>query len=123
MSGALAHDYAVKQAADKGLIVRYPGPRELFVDIDDAEGLARYEAGLQILDDNGWLYAVRCSPSPSGRPGRYHIVVTVHRDLTALERVALQAALGSDPKREILAILKLEYEGDKPCTMFFEKPE
>lgn len=40
--------------------------------------------------------------------GGLHVVISCDRTLSPATRVALQAALGSDPKREILAICTLE---------------
>ena len=66
---------------------------------------------------SGVTYLVR--PSPSGRPGRHHVVVTMPRPVSPMERIALQAILGSDPIREMLSWFRIERGIEEP-TIFFE---
>lgn len=111
-----------EKATERGLVVVYPRDNELFVDIDDADGLKAFEEGLALLgtrvvDHQRW-------PSASGG-AHLHIRVKLASDLkNELERLALQAMLGSDRKRELLCWRKLEHGGamKTPVVCFFEKP-
>jgi hypothetical protein len=54
------------------------------------------------------------------RPGHYHAIVTLDRDVEPLERVLLQSLLGSDPIREALAYEKLKagYDPESSSVLF-----
>lgn len=113
---------AIDIASAKGCVVRIPGPRELFLDIDSEEANANFER-LRKACPAGLIGRVDRTPSPSGRPGHYHIVVTLLRDLKSdSERVLLQACLGSDPMRELLSWRRIENGSDSASvSIFFEK--
>lgn len=109
-------------AAAKGLVVVLPGPCELFVDIDCAEDLVAFEKSIAVLDTDGAWTVVR-RPSPSGRPGRFHVVITLERPVKdAFERIMLQAILGSDRLHESLSY-QAAARGVANPTVFFERPE
>lgn len=108
-----------KTAEERGLDIEYPGPAELFVDIDDARSLYAFNDGLAILGELVTGHTI--TPSASGGD-HFHIRVTLSRDIDAKERVALQAMLGSDRKRELLSWLTLEHDPEAEVVCFFEKP-
>ena len=116
-------DAAEAEATGKGLVVRYPEPNELFIDIDSAAQFAEHTKLLAMFQ-RGEACAVLYTPSPSGLPGRQHCVVTLQRPVRdAAERVHLQALLGSDLKREMLGWLRHQRGADeKRTSLFFEKP-
>jgi hypothetical protein len=113
---------AFEIAAGKGCVVRVPGPRELFIDIDSDEANVSFER-LRKACPADLIDRVDRTPSPSGRPGHYHIVVRLNRDLRDdRERVLLQAVLGSDPMRELLSWRRIENGSDSASvSIFFEK--
>lgn len=115
---------AQKQAAAKGLIVVHPADDELFVDIDDDASYGVFQENLAVIRRQIAHLDISCSttPSPSRRSGRYHIRVKMPRPVTPIERIALQAILGSDRKREALSWCRIETGVGSP-TLFFEKPE
>jgi hypothetical protein len=110
-----------KQAAkEKGQVVVLPNDNELFLDIDDAESMAMFESCSQMMSVKVHLeWSVK--PSPSGRPGRFHVTVKMPRPVTPLERIAIQAFMGSDRKRECLSWCRLQ-DGEETVTRLFEKP-
>jgi hypothetical protein len=108
---------AREKATSLGLVVVFPEPHELFVDIDSKAAMKRFCRAIGRLP--GVTYLVR--PSPSGRPGRFHIVVTMPGPVGAMERIALQAMLGSDPTRELLSWMRT-LRGITQPTLFFERP-
>lgn len=104
-------------AVRKGCVCVYPTKNQLQIDIDGFEALGRFHfAHGLLLPGTTYLQA----PSPSGTAGRYHITVTLDRELTALERIGLQALLGSDPAREALSYAAALAGVERP-TVFFEK--
>lgn len=125
MSGDIGRatvEAATAAAAARGCVVVQPEPNQLFVDIDSNEdmnfllaGLARIRARTPVED--------RITPSPSGREGRWHVTLTfAERTFTPLERVAFQAALGSDRMRELNSVIDI-LDNDPLPTIFFEKPD
>lgn len=115
---------AAKTAEERGLVIVLPGPREAFVDLDSEDDREHFDAAIEKLAEGAKL-AWMLRPSPSGEPGHYHAIVRFQfwdKELSAAERVAIQAALGSDRVRETLSILRIWGEEERP-TLFFEKPE
>lgn len=111
---------AVEKAARLGLQLLQPLPDEIFVDIDSEEAMREHELRWlkfkNLFDDAKW----NCSKSQT--EGHFHIIVQVPSlaPLADHERIALQASLGSDPMREMLAILHGR-SGYKYTSVFFEK--
>lgn len=108
---------AQEKARIRGLQVVFPSPRELQIDIDSAESMDVFMENIDRLKHDG--YEVR--PSPSRAIGHYHITVRLLYEVTPLERIALQAMLGSDLTREILSYARLQ-RGIVQPTIFFERP-
>jgi hypothetical protein len=107
---------AFAYAAEQGVDVRYPMANELFIDIDDEKGMYHFNENYTLIEGT-----TGCTMTPSRRkPEGKHIVVTLSRNVTPVERIALQAALGSDPRREAHS-LRRYFNGDPLPTLFFEK--
>lgn len=121
-SNLLDHDPHEKAMANGWTVVE-PGPRELFIDLDSEEDRNRFEARLHRARANGMEILVRRDgPSPSGEKHRSHVVLEMDHDLTPEHRIAWQAALGSDPMRELLSLVRIR-KGIPHPTVFFEKLE
>lgn len=76
---------------------------------------------VQILRENGVDFVYAWSFSKSGAPRRHVRACIVGRDvLSEHERLELQAILGSDRKRELLAWLQIEKGWNPTPTLFFE---
>lgn len=104
-----------------GLNVIRPQSNELFIDIDDKYSLARFYAAWPLISEE-FPGSFIMHPSPSGEPHKQHIIVTLTKDVDTLTRLALQAILGSDPKREALGILRmLRGTGDE--SVLYRRPE
>lgn len=116
MSGTDALLFAERE----GLDVRLPEPNELFIDIDDEKSYFTFNENRPLLGDM-FTGQVEFAITPSRRkPWGKHIVVTLPRAVTPIERIALQAALGSDPRREAHS-LRRYFNNDPLPTLFFEK--
>lgn len=106
---------------NEGFDVCYPENNELFIDLDTEEQyqvfLKQWESLMRFEYD--WTYKV--SPSKSGLPRR-HIRVDTDIELSDAERIAWQAALGSDILRELLSLVRLDKQEINP-TIFIEKKE
>jgi hypothetical protein len=124
MSETKTKEDAEKKAKRLGLILTKPAANELFIDLDSLEAtrdflFVRMPALKQVWKQADFLM----SPSPSGKNGHNHARVTIPelKTLTDHERIALQAALGSDPLREMLAIHNAR-DGYPYLSVLFEKP-
>lgn len=100
-----------------------PGPSDVYVDIDSAADRMIFDIRFGLLLKLWPMATVRFTTSPSGIADRQHAYVVVPElaPLGEHERIALQAALNSDPFREMLAIFHGR-AGYKHTSVFFEKP-
>lgn len=112
-----------QETAEKlGLQIVEPGPRDVFVDIDTDADYRHLTAMLDVVNAVEVYLKIGAEyPSKSGLPRR-HVYVVADRDLTPVERIAIQATLGSDRKRELLSLLRVWLHTDRQPTVFFEPP-
>jgi hypothetical protein len=114
---------AIERAKRDGLKIIYPGPQQLQIDIDNYANLKTFIDHFVVLEK--WLNVKEMTllSSLSGEPGHYHVTITSKsRYFTALERISLQALLGSDLKREVLGFIMAKSGESKP-TLFLEKKD
>lgn len=107
----------------EGYQVVTPLANQLQVDIDSAEHYAAFLHSAEVLLRNwkdAYIVDIEDHPSKSGG-GRRHITLTLPFEVSPWQRIALQAALGSDPVRELLSATRL-MRGDVHPTLFVEKP-
>jgi hypothetical protein len=112
-----AEDRAVRE----GLDIRFPADNELFIDIDNEHSYLMFEKQIDIVKKHVGLKCTTVTtvtPSMHGLPGR-HIVVTLSRNVTELERICLQACMGSDRVRELLGFIQNVNKDPHP-TLFLE---
>ena len=106
-------------AAAKGLHVWRPAADEVYVDIDDTNAAKRFAMASKLLGEA--IASIYRRSSPSGRHNREHVRVRLKRPMSSeYERVAWQAAFGSDLQREGLSLLAL-IRGGAGVSVFFEK--
>jgi hypothetical protein len=111
---------AVDQALREGLDVVYPQDNELQIDIDNEHSKRLLENQLLILNKFVGPCNYISNASKSGEKWKMHITLVFDRTFTNLERIGLQAMLGSDRVRELLSYVKL-CNGDPHPTLFLEK--
>ena len=120
----------VREAAEEkakrlGLTLVKPGPFEVFVDLDSTAERIEFERRFDLAKKLWKRSEYRYTESVNGSGGeRRHAYVLMPnlQAMTGHERIALQAALGSDPFREMLAIFHGR-AGYVHTSVFFEKPE
>ena len=110
---------AINEAAEKNLNVVFPKANELFIDIDNEHSFQMYIKQSMIARRHIGMVDEDITPSKSGLPKR-HIIVTLDHDVTEVERAGLQAMLGSDRVRELLAYVQAKNNDPHP-TLFLEK--
>lgn len=103
-------------AKDRGVKALIPADNELFIDIDTPEQLTQFYEMRALLHENAVSFKMKKTKSRT--KGHFHIRATFRRNITPIERIALQAILGSDPKREALSWLRIQ-RGEE-ATFFFE---
>jgi len=118
--GTLGSDDAYRQAKESGKLIVLPKSNELLIDIDSAVQEQTFHQNLNKINQYVGVKNWVSNPSPSGEPERKHIVVELSRDVIPLERILLQAVLGSDIRRELLSYCRWTI-GDANPTLFFEK--
>lgn len=114
---AQSSEDAIKWAEENGLDVLLPKPNQLFIDLDDPYDRQVFEQNRDLIDDS---YGISEFMVTTSRSGGKHLTVNLMQDITPLERVALQAVLGSDRRREAHSLRRL-LQGEKNPTLFFEK--
>lgn len=112
---------AGKKAEERGCQIKFPKLNELFIDIDNARDFARFKTCMEMFQRTERVASWVDTPSASGGQHR-HIVVTLARDVSQFERIAFQAMLGSDLKREILSFESLRKGHSHPTVFFEPKP-
>lgn len=117
-----SREQAIADAIESGLEVCEPADNELFIDIDSTEQHERHVRAMAVLADRlPEAFVLRSTRSKSGEPGKWHVRVRMPFVMSAMERIAWQAALCSDPIRELLSCVDVR-NGDERPTLFFEKP-
>lgn len=90
--------------------------RELQLDIDSAEALANFRDRLSLLEQiaevDSWTI------SESSTANHWHVRVFLKRKMSTLARIALQAALGSDPIREMINVGRVLRGAPFPIVLF-----
>jgi hypothetical protein len=110
---------AVVVAAHENLDVVYPKDNQLLIDIDNQHSFLLYHKQMDIMRKYLGATEEAIAPSRNGGEGR-HITVTLDHPITELERIALQACLGSDRVRELLGFVQYKNNDPHP-TLFLEK--
>lgn len=102
-----------KMAAEAGLVTFFPKPRELMIDIDEPFAAASVKFAAQIGSgavmaafDKAQIHFVDTLYTVS-KSGNLHAYVALDVDITDYERLIIQAALRSDPVRDVLSMLRL----------------
>jgi hypothetical protein len=118
--GTLESSYAYHQAELNGHVVVLPKDNELLIDIDSDAAEQLFHKQLTKVNEYVGVSTWTATPSKSGEPERKHIIVQLQRSIAQIERIVLQAVLGSDLRRELLSYCRWTI-GDPQPTLFFEK--
>ena len=111
---------AIEQAKSENLDVVFPADNQLQLDIDSEAAFDLYNDHYDIVNTYWGIDDETITLSRSGNPDKRHITLTLSRKVSNKDRIALQAFLGSDLKREVLSFVQAE-NGDPHPTLFLEK--
>jgi len=104
------------------LEVVYPEANQVQIDIDSEEAYNLFFRTMGTLggycrSEYGNAPGIKESPSKSGLPNRHITVTLPFKIKDDLERIALQAVLGSDPVRELMGILRVYLGVENPSLL------
>jgi len=108
-----------KHAERHNLIVHPADNNELQIDLDTSEQEEHYRKILPSVAD---VYDIKDIVETPSKSGKLHARIFLAYPLSIEERIALQAILGSDPKKELCS-LRNWLKGDEMPILLFEKPE
>ena len=97
------------------LDVVYPKDNQLQLDLDTEEQWIEFNRRLPFFEVNP---EVIVKPSASGLPHRHVTLTFPGHSFSPWERIAMQAALNSDPIREFLSARRLWQGTEKPSCLF-----
>lgn len=106
---------------DEGRIPLYPADNELFIDIDNPEQEVKFNQMVSCLKINEptTFKTLEVFKKESRTKGHWHYIVKLPFVISHLERICLQACLGSDNFRETLSYLR-NRRGDRNPVIFAE---
>lgn len=104
-------------AATMGMTALFPAANELQLDIDDDLSWQHFLKVRYLLEQEGVL--VRGSTQVlASKSGNRHVIVRTTEVHSMAERIALQAAMGSDRVREMFNTLRYINGMDQPVCLF-----
>lgn len=106
---------AIRNAEKSGFEIITDKEYSILLDLDNDESLAHYESIKKIAEDKFAYIEVNRWKS---KDGGTHIVGNVSEVYSKTERLLIQACLGSDRKRELLALYRLVIECDIISVLF-----
>lgn len=116
-------DEAIEIAAKEGLWCEFPQPDELFIDIDNAAGYINADVVAAINKTESYPLKLNSNILyTTSKSGNRHAYIKCSNPVGDMQRVALQAALGSDPVKEALSVLRLNLESTA-ANVLFETPK
>lgn len=128
--------WGLRRAKQSGMRIVEPRPNELQLDIDGAAELAIFRQQWSILENAGITKDWKFSVTPSKRPGKFHVSVTIPgtlcmqftpykhspKEIANLVRVLFQSILGSDIRREAFNLCRV-LNGNRYPICFFERDD
>ena len=109
----------VEEMISQGYMIVYPAPNELQIDMDTEEHYQLFKRQFDsLLREHPDAHCI-IKPSRNGLLGR-HATIAMPFAMSDAERMAWQAALGSDPFRELMSLFRIK-RGDNHPTLFVEK--
>lgn len=111
---------AAEEAEEKGCIIIESDESTLLLDYDSAEAAQQFENRRWSLEQIFGVESIESWPSKSGG-GHVHYKVVLLQKLTSAQRIALQAAMGSDWVRELFAVERDRLGKRNPSILFQPK--
>lgn len=110
---------AIANAEAAGQTVVFSDSQTILLDLDNADSQFMYERVLPIIqrhipitEDERW----------ASKSGNLHVKLILAEPLPVMERILIQSALGSDPVREFLTMLRVQEGNPNPSMLFRPTP-
>lgn len=110
---------AYEEARAAGLVCFLPNDNELYIDIDVPDGDINGTV-LFTLANNGLLYEE--AVYTESKSGNVHVYLRINKPLPVTARIAIQVALGSDPVKEALSLVRCLLGNGEAAIALFETP-
>ena len=113
----------VKRMQEEGFKMHYPEDNELLLDIDSKRSLDLFKTKFKRFNEEIMLCGEEATYEikDSKTEGHKHIIIKLPFKIETMERIALQAVLGSDLVREMLSIFR--YWRDDPYPTLLARKE
>lgn len=106
----------IQKAVSEGMEVVISDRRTLLLDLDDEAAKARYRQFLPRFEE---LFPIEKKEAWKSKSGAgMHVKLTLYQDAPVEARLAMQAALGSDPMREMLGLKRVWNGIEEPSLLF-----
>lgn len=97
----------IAAAKADGMEVVHSDSKTLLLDIDNGKkGLQWLDAQLKVFNHEAPTYKLQVSEKYTSSGGGLHVIVESKRPISIVDRLLLQAVLGSDLRRELISYLK-----------------
>lgn len=115
-----SHQKQLQKAREQGFEIVEGKPDKLLIDLDSWEDKLKFDSMFNMFSKHYNIEGIKRWPSKSGK-GEHVVIKTANR-FNSLERIALQAILGSDIKREMFNFVKAEKFGVREPSVLFKPP-
>lgn len=113
--------WGLERAKRQKLVIVQPAPNQLQIDLDGVRQMRQYGMLYSILRKAGITKGWRERVAPSKKANHVHVTITLPKAIGDLERVTLQAVLGSDVRREAFNYIRVTKRNKYPIVFFERK--
>ena len=106
------------RARRRGQVAIEPSSREIFLDLDSPRALRRYGLQFAILHREGLTKGWRERIMPSKKKNHAHVVISLPRARSIMEREWLSLVLGSDQTRGAFNYCRIKKRHKYPIVLF-----
>lgn len=116
-------EFAQQKAEELGCVVDYSQPHILQLDLDGEEAYKTFLYQVRLLIDLGLLPLDSRIVARPSRSGNIHVMLVMpdYTDWPVSKRIQMQALLGSDLRREALAVAGMHAGQKNPVLLFRPK--
>lgn len=108
-------DAAIADAATRGFEIVRGDDKTILLDLDSDDAYTQYERVMPVLREH---VAVKQVDEWASKGGGMHVRITIDGGLSVEERLGIEAALGGDGMRAMLAYVRLWNDVSEPSVLF-----
>lgn len=118
MSDTLDTKEDIIKAKAQGFTIIHSSPRLILLDLDSHAAIDHYDNFLPFIQTFMQLTEEGHWPSKTRDGSHFHIILESKNSLTEVERLLIQALLGSDPRKEFLSLMRIWQHHDHVSLLF-----